>query len=201
MGPNMTLRRGLPARSTGNADAPYRKFKPNLREDFSQRCGYCDGDDHYCGGSRGFQIDHFAPYSVFPELENVYANLVYCCPYCNRAKWNKWIGTKSDEPVKNDEGFIDPCDAAYDEHLARNEDGHIVGLTALGNYMRLHLKLSLLRHQLIWQAEKLDELKQKILQKLPEIEAAGDHARHVELLKQYIEVDTAYKEYRKSVIG
>jgi hypothetical protein len=197
----VTFRKKMPVRKTGLADKTYTLFKGELRADFAERCGYCDAPDHYCGGQRGYQIDHFAPKKKFPQLANVYANLVYACPICNRAKWDDWIGDCPNTPVTEDKGYVDPCTEEYDVHLTRSGTGQIEALTPLGRYMRDSLKLTLLRHQLIWQAEKLDEVKGKILALLPQAKANGVPARHIQLLERYVEVTQAYEQCRSSVIN
>lgn len=191
----------MPVRTEGLPIQQYRQYKVSLRADFRERCGYCDANDHYCGGARGYQIDHFAPKSLFPALENSYVNLVYSCPFCNRAKWDKWVGTDSTSPITSGEGFVDPCSPDYDEHLARDSSGQVIALTPLGQYMRDNLKLWLLRHQLIWQAEKLNDMKTEIQNLLVTVRADGHHEQVVELLERHLEITIAYEEYRARVIG
>jgi 5-methylcytosine-specific restriction endonuclease McrA len=106
----------IPARSTGQpARASYRAYKPQLRVDFAQCCGYCGDEDRFYGGLPGYQVDHFAPHSLFPALLTAYANLVYACPYCNRGKSNTWIGVDAAVSHNGEEGFVDPCLPAFDE--------------------------------------------------------------------------------------
>ena len=120
------LRQIKPQRTCTKEYNDYKRYKDVLRSDFNKKCGYCDDADYFMGGRRGYQIDHFKPQDGFPELECVYSNLVYACPFCNRAKWNKWQDT---------EGFIDPCEDAYDQHLHRNNNGQIIPKTNHGNYI------------------------------------------------------------------
>ena len=196
----MSLRKTIPARSSTATSGNYQKHKEQLRSDFNKRCGYCDGFDHYSGGWRGFQIDHFAPHSVFPTLKEVYANLVYCCAFCNRSKSNKWVGDDAAKPVTGSEGFIDPCDPAYDTHLNRSGDGRIVWSTELGSYIHEELQLGLLRHQLLWQAETLKQLAERALALQPLVKAEGDQEALVELLESFVEITKGYEDLRAQVI-
>lgn len=77
-----------PKRTCTKNRANYNAYKTFLAEDFNHRCGYTDCSDYWFGGKRTFQIDHFKPESKYPELKNEYSNLVYCCSYVNRAKWD-----------------------------------------------------------------------------------------------------------------
>ena len=95
---------------------------------------------------RTFQIDHFKPYSKYPELETEYGNLVYCCSYVNRLKSN-------DDNTKH----LDPCDEDYNEHFFRNFDGRISGKTECGKFMTQKLSLNLSRYAIIWNIERLEQ--------------------------------------------
>ncbi len=141
----------------GNA-SNYRNYKVKLREDFNERCGYCDDHDKKDGGMRSFHIDHFAPKKHLKEIpENDYNNLTYACSYCNIAKAADW--PTNDEKIPNDgkRGYLDACDPEYDRQFHRDEGGEIIPNTDLGQYMRLHLKLYLARHSIIWMLERLQE--------------------------------------------
>lgn len=144
-------------RSEVAAYGNYRQYKPYLREDFLNRCGYCNDSDRLSGGERGFQIDHFAPKSKFPHLGATYSNLVYSCAYCNRAKWDHWPSASSE--VHNDGlvGFVDPCADEFVSHLERDDQGCIRAVTPLGEFMHRTLKLYLERHRLAWLLSELEE--------------------------------------------
>ena len=194
----MPLRLKRPNRSSVQQRARYGSYKPDLRKDFSNRCGYCDGLDGFYGGTRGFQIDHFAPKSLFPELTLAYENLVYSCPFCNRAKSNKWIGLNSMAPHNGLEGFVDPCEQDFENHLDRDSFGKVFAKTEVGEYMVKHLNLRLLRHQYIWQSQKLEELARRINKLLPLVKNKSD--REYQLLKMHVEVTTSYFEYRNRAV-
>ena len=117
------LRERIPVRSVVVQRANYRLHKSELRADFNARCGYCDSIDEFFGGLSGAHIDHFAPKSKFPLLVRHYDNLVYSCPFCNRAKSNKWLGDDAETPNNGREGFVDPCSEEFDTHLARRPSG------------------------------------------------------------------------------
>ena len=164
----MAFRGQVPTRSTTvEPRNNYRDYKGELRADFGRRCGYCDELDEYFGGVQGAHIDHFAPKKEFLHLEAVYDNLVYACPFCNRAKSNKWIGDDSSVPNNGTEGFVDPCSPEFDEHLARDTTGRVVSLTHLGQYMVDNLNLRLMRHQFIWQAQRLAQLAEELDELIP----------------------------------
>ena len=133
--------------------------KKHLAQDCNHRCVYCDDIDTYGGGFNAYQVEHFAPKSRFPELAYNYDNLFYACPWCNRAKWDKWPSTSSDVNVVGNEGFVDPCSDDYDKHLKRNLSGEIEGITPLGKYMCENLNLYLKRHAIV---HNLDRLRQKV---------------------------------------
>lgn len=164
----------------------YPSFKPCLRDDFNKRCGYCDCDDFQVGGSRGFQIDHFKPKAQFPDLENDYENLVYSCPYCNRAKWNKW------EDV---DGFVDPCTIEYDDHLYRNNLGQIYYHTVRGQYIFEELKLGLERHEILWMMRKLEAQRDALSDHLKSL--GKGHEKEVETMRLFIDIQNHVSQYTK----
>jgi len=173
-----------PARTFSKAYANYGAYKPYLRDDFNRRCGYCDGLDLYSGGSRGFQIDHFKPKKLFAGLSTEYANLVYSCPFCNRAKWDKW---------KSSDGFIDPCDERYDECLYRNEKGQIKYKNSQGQYIYDNLNLHLRRHELIWIIEKLKVQRAQLDELL--ITLGVGHEQELMILRQFREIQQKINKY------
>lgn len=173
-----------PQRTCDENHDNYNKYKEPLRADFNKRCGYCDDSDFYMGGKRGFQIDHFKPQKHFVELETVYSNLVYACPFCNRAKWDKW---------EDEKGFIDPCEDEYDEHLYRNAQGQICSKTPQGNFIHKELKLNLKRHEFIWIIEKL---RQQLAELNKFIEELGEgHELELESLRHFRNIHNQVQNY------
>ena len=195
----MPLRHHTPVRSNVTKQSDYRSYKEDLRQDFKERCGYCDDPDEFFGGIRGYHIDHFAPKSTFPKFETEYSNLVYSCPYCNSAKSDKWIGNNSSVSHNGSEGFIDPCDEEYECHLDRDGEGRILGRSKLGGYMVRELQLYLLRHQFIWQTQRLAE-ERDILDSMIEKLGSESGERLTPLLKQFREITCEYECYRRRAI-
>ncbi|WP_276682547.1 hypothetical protein [Empedobacter brevis] len=139
----------IPTRTFTKTYKIYRSYKIPLAKDFNYRCGYTDCPDFWFGGKNTFHIDHFRPFSKNPALETEYSNLVYCCSYVNILK-------------SDDEGdYLDPCNADFNSHFERDNDGRIVpkAESIEANYMFSKLKLNLRRYSLIW---KLDEMFEKM---------------------------------------
>ena len=147
-----------PKRTCTKKYKSHRQYKKYITDDFNRRCGYCDDADHWMGGWRNFDIDHFKPQNNtnFPEFKNLascYENLVYSCFYCNNKKDNEWSNTN---------GFVDPCSNEYDNHLCRNNKGQIKYITPQGKYIHKNLNLGLKRHELLWLMEKLNIQKEQL---------------------------------------
>lgn len=192
------LRERCPIRSTPAAKGNYRAYKPELRVDFGESCGYCDAPDYVLGGVRVFQIDHFAPKGTFPDRATIYANLIYCCAFCNRAKWDTWIGDDPDVPNDGTDGFEDPCSTAYETHLDRTANGRFIGLSPVGIYMIRELKLSLLRHQHIWQSQALKKLRAR-LRVLKDDPRLTNERKH-QLLEEIDKLTEEYERFKRRAI-
>lgn len=191
-------RTALPVRSATEPErARYSDYKPQLRTDFSQSCGYCGDEDRFYGGLPGYHVDHFAPKDQFPSLEKTYANLVYSCPYCNRGKSNKWIGGDPAVSHNDEQGFVDPCLAAFDDHIDRDDDGNFVALTLVGKYMVKNLKLYLARHRYIWTIRKLQHFADRADRLRRVIDKAD--CQYVPLLELLADINAQIKEYNDSV--
>lgn len=67
--------------------AKYRKY---LRKTFNYSCAYCTVTEAEVLAAT-FNIDHFRPKSLFPQLECDCTNLRYACPRCNTYKSDRWI--------------------------------------------------------------------------------------------------------------
>ena len=162
----------------------YHSYKEVLKEDFNSRCGYCD--DHEYFSREPYQIDHFAPRTILKTMgENDYSNLVYSCRRCNRSKWDKW--PTADETKHNNgvEGFIDPCDPAYDQQFERNNRGEIIPITPLGEWMWKELDLKNAAHRIIWNLTQV-RIELDLIRKDPHV--AKDN-RIIELCERYIEFE------------
>lgn len=140
--------------------------KKHLAKDFDHRCAYCNDLDTYGGGYVAYHVEHFAPKTKFPDLMYNYDNLLYACPWCNRAKWDYWPSDDPNVNIVGEIGFVDPCTNEFDIHLTRLPDGSIIGTTSLGKYMVKALHLYLRRHAIIHNVDKFDakveELKRSI---------------------------------------
>lgn len=155
-----------PFRSCKKKYTDYKRYKSALAKDFNHKCGYSHCSDSWFGGQRNFQIDHFKPENKYAALINEYSNLVYCCSYVNRAKWD------DDNP-----NYLDPCDVDYNEHFLRDENGYIKAKTPQAEYMIEHLGLNLARYAICW---KLDILNQRI-EKLKQL----NKSPNTELFEEY----------------
>lgn len=168
------LKKHLPIRSySGQKFITNTTNKKYLAIDFSHRCAYCDDPDSLSGGYRNYQVEHFAPESKFKHLKYVYENLLYACPYCNRAKWDYWPSNDANISVVGEEGVVDPCTNEYYDHLDRNEKGAIVCKTNLGRYMHKTLKLYLKRHEVIYNLATLDEKRKELDEQIQSEDAGG----------------------------
>lgn len=192
------LRINVPLRSQVEPKNRYQLYRVELKADFNDRCGYCDAHDDVLWARGHYHIDHFAPHSRFPELKETYENLVYSCPFCNRAKSNKWLG--NDAQVHNDgvRGFVDPCSADLDQHLSRSNDGRIIAMTDLGRYVMSELKLQLARHQMSWQSEAFLKLRDRVNALLDDPRLVGD--RRLVLLEEFRELTNSYERSKRAAL-
>lgn len=181
------LREKRPIRSYhGEVFRTNRTNKKHLSADFGHRCAYCDDLDEYGGGYRAYHVEHFAPKEKFPELRYDYDNLLYACPWCNRAKWDIWPSDNSKINVVDSEGFIDPCTEEYDKHLIRLPDGSISGITPRGKYMRKTLQLYLKRHEIIHNLDKLKRKRDELKNSVAKDKLQGKECRKKEAALQLI---------------
>lgn len=182
----MNIQQQKPNRTCAKTYANYTSFKPYIREDFNKRCGYCDDLDLFHGGVRGYQIDHFKPHSIkrFSTLKEEYSNLVYSCPFCNRAKSNKWEDTQ---------GFLDPCESEFDNHLARNTKGRLISKTEQGKYIHTNLNFYLKRHELLWMIEKLQKQSIKIDSEI--VRLGEGHEKELIILREFKKIQNEINKY------
>jgi len=167
--------------------------KKRLVDDFEHKCAYCDDHDKYSGGYNAYHVEHFAPKEKFKSLEFTYDNLLYCCPYCNISKSNKWVSSKVEENVVGDKGFIDPCTDEYYLHLKRDKKGNIIYTTMIGQFMYSELKLYLKRHTILYNLEKV-RIKKNLLKS--KIDKKQQLSEDVELLEAlYKDLCVVFCEY------
>lgn len=138
----------------------YEDARPFLQEDFCGICGYCGKDSQKM--YQRFQIDHFVPKSRDHERATDYYNLVLACAKCNQIKSNKWPTQNVQLPHDGEKGFVDPATEEFDQHLARNEIGYIVGLTPLGESICKQMHFNIRRTDLFWKISQLCEQCEKL---------------------------------------
>lgn len=169
------LRDGVPKRSrTGQFAKTNKTYKKYLMGDFKHKCAYCGDLDSIGCGSRFYHVEHFAPKEKFPELEFVYDNLLYACPYCNGSKSDKWVSVDPKINIIGNEGFVDPCTESYDLHLDRDSAGRIFAKTEIGKYMIKELSLFLKRHELIYTLEVLRNRAERLRDCIKEDKKKGE---------------------------
>ena len=174
----------------------YEDAKNLLQEDFSGICGYCGKDSRKM--YQRFQIDHFVPKSLAPDRETDYYNLVLACAKCNQIKSNQWPTQDVRLPHDGEKGFVDPATEEFDQHLARDESGYIVGLTPLGENICRRMHFDIRRTDLFWkigqlcaQCERLEELFDRGVLR----EAGKDYYIKIsKVIREYIEASVAEGE-------
>lgn len=162
--------------------------KKYLAKDFDNRCGYCDDWDRYSGGYNAYHVEHFAPKEKFKHLRHTYDNLLYCCPYCNMSKSNKWVGATAEESIVGNEGFIDPCTDEYYDHIFRDNYGNIGYLTPLGRYIFFELKLYLKRHSIIYNLDQLRLRRIALQSKINEKSQRGENVDQLKKIRDLLSV-------------
>jgi uncharacterized protein (TIGR02646 family) len=196
----LKVHRQLPVRREVAAQTRYRLYRNDLRQDFVGACGYCGDDDGRADPST-FHIDHFAPKKLFPDFELTYENLVYACRFCNVSKSDHWIGNDPKVPHNGSQGFVDPCSDDFDVHLGRDADGRIVAKTGLGSYIVRRLKLSLIRHELLWRARKARALQEDVDILIEKFNESGKALpEYVTLLQSYRELQKLINDYELRAI-
>lgn len=170
----------------------YRKYKPELREDFHQRCGYCGDHDFF--SVTYYEVDHFVPKNLDKTKEKDYTNLVYSCRSCNNSKRDKWPTNNSQKPNDGREGWIDPCDPQYSQQFVRLRDGSIKATTVLGSWIWSALGLGKPNHRVIW---KLEELK-CIFKKIDQMTSEN---ADLDELKMINKLNIKYRKLEESLRG
>lgn len=158
----------------------YSDYKPYLKEDFSERCAYCNLSDTSI--TTPFEVDHFVPRDAFkddwPECETLYENLVYSCKKCNLAKSNWFRGNVSKRIVEN-EYFYNPVETDYGEIFYRDDAGGISSDDEKGRDMIDKLKLYRPIHNMAWICETLKNTRDKLIL---QIEKVGKDTKQGQLL-------------------
>jgi len=92
----------------------YGLYRNWLRDEFVFTCVYCLRRETWATLKRDWELDHFVPKSIRPELELDYDNLVYACSTCNRTKAAHLAP--------------DPCKVAFGGCVEINDNGEIYGI-------------------------------------------------------------------------
>jgi 5-methylcytosine-specific restriction endonuclease McrA len=79
------MRSPLVTRSYVEPTKDYLEYVEHLRHDFFYSCAYCTITEHEAE-TINFNIDHYEPKSLRPDLTNEYSNLMYACRFCNTYK-------------------------------------------------------------------------------------------------------------------
>lgn len=152
----------------------YKEHKHELEEDFCGLCGYCG--KHFKSTLSDSEIDHFIPQKKFPAYKNKYSNLVLACKVCNNKKRSDWPSEDPQKSITDDEekGYVDPATDEYDNHLIRCEDGNIIGITKIGNYMFKRLGFAYRPISEVYKIKKIYEEIQVLREKKERNEIAFD---------------------------
>lgn len=89
----------------------YSYYRNWLRDEFAFRCIYCLRRESWLTTRRDYEIDHFLPKSMRPDVERDYDNLVFACRMCNGTKAAKYLPA--------------PEQVAYGDYLLVDRHGHI----------------------------------------------------------------------------
>jgi hypothetical protein len=137
--------------------ASYEGYRPWLRDEFTFRCAYCLKRESWGPITGEYDIDHFQPERLRPDLTADYMNLVYACRRCNTVK----SGLTVDDP------FIVMCGT----RIVTRTDGTVRGLDGEASRVVLVLDLNsprLVEWRIMWMRiiELAAERDRWLLQKL-----------------------------------
>jgi hypothetical protein len=116
-----------------------RQYKWYLRLDFGYRCAYCTIHEAESGGHENFEVDHFRPEWLFPDLRTDYRNLYYADRPCNKYKRGFW---PSPAEERRGERFVDPCRENLEDHWEEGPNGELIERTPAGGYTIRHIHLN-----------------------------------------------------------
>jgi hypothetical protein len=116
----------------------YRRFRPYIRDDFSECCAYCLLHELLAGGAENFELDHFKPKARYPDLAHEYENIYNACHPCNNIKHDVW---PTDELLARGYRFVDSCHDDFSTHFTE-VDGRWEPLTPAGDYSLERLRLN-----------------------------------------------------------
>jgi hypothetical protein len=107
------MRSPLVTRSDVKPAKDYLEYVEPLRHDFFYSCAYCTITEHEAE-TINFNIDHYEPKSLRPDLTNEYSNLMYACRFCNTYKGDL---TPPSEARKAGFRFFRPDQDVYEDHF------------------------------------------------------------------------------------
>jgi hypothetical protein len=119
--------------------AAYESYRPWLRDEFIFRCVYCLKRETWGQVTGDFDIDHFQPQRLRPDLHADYANLVYACRRCNGVKQGQQID--------------DPFTTMTGTRIQTRPDGTVEGIDAPATRLIQALDLNsprLVEWRIIW---------------------------------------------------
>lgn len=127
-------------RSPAPSENNYTKYRPYIREDFSECCAYCLMHETFARGQENFELDHFKPKSKpeFLGLVHEYSNIYYSCHVCNQNKWNHW---PSKELSSKGYRFVDTCKENFSAHF-KDKDGYWEPISSAGEYTAEKIRLN-----------------------------------------------------------
>lgn len=99
----------------------YESYRDWLRDEFCFRCVFCLKRELFDVRMNAFDVDHFIPQAIAPDLQLEYDNLVYVCKRCNA--------------VKADLEVPDPCKVAFAECIEILDSGECQSLNAPGELL------------------------------------------------------------------
>lgn len=110
-----------------------RKRNARVAERCGHRCVYCGV--HENDAAAALTVDHHRPRAH--EGRGADDNLVYCCPMCNALKGDYWhVADPPHIPL------LHPLQDNLSAHIAEEDGGHLVGLTAQGSFFIRRLGLN-----------------------------------------------------------
>ncbi len=117
----------------------HRVFREPVREDFRKTCAYCLLEETWAAGPENFELDHFRPKSLFPQLLMSYYNLYWACHVCNGMKRDRW---PTRQLLEQGIGYVDLCASTFQEHFVVQKNGKWRGKTLPAKYTIDSLRLN-----------------------------------------------------------
>lgn len=91
-------------------------------------------------GSRGFEVDHIKPQSLYPKLASVVTNLAWACVRCNGKKSDHVDGF--DPETRKFLPLFHPKKERWEQHFSGRSDGKVHGVTSTGRATGERLELN-----------------------------------------------------------